>query len=166
MRSKDKNNSIMALKNITIDSDPSELAKIYGPRSNRAWELLKSRKIIKYIFRPSGRIRWIVEGRGREYLILPYTKYCDCDDFYFGVVYGESLACQHLIAHSLAVTLNDYKVKAVADSQIDHFMEKWRRAKPLSYPTDTSIIAYAERSATKVVNKRSWDPNSSLEVET
>ncbi len=160
MRSKDKNNSIMALKNITIDSDPSELAKIYGPRSNRAWELLKSRKIIKYIFRPSGRIRWIVKGKEREYLILPSTSFCDCYDFYFGVVYGESLACQHLIAHSLAVTLNDYKVKAVADSQFDHFMERWRRAEPPSYPMGTSIIAYAERSATKVVNKLSWGPVS------
>ena len=140
---KDKNDTLGSLNMITIDSDPAVLAKIFGSRFNRAWELLKNRKIIKYVFQPSARIRWIVEGKKREYLILPNTKYCDCDDFIFGIVYGKALACQHLIAHRIAVVLNDYEIKAVEDSQFDFFTKRWRRIELQTDPAPSESIVRA-----------------------
>ena len=126
METKDKNDTIRSLDFITIDSDPSELVKVFGPRFEKAWSILEGRKIVRYVFHPSGRVRWIVEGKKRDYLILSATRYCDCLDFLHGIVYGKALACQHLITQRLAEVLGDYTIREVDDSRFDQLMNDWR----------------------------------------
>lgn len=94
---------------ISATSDPAELSKVYGSRFNRAWQLLKGRAVKKCVFK-SGMVRWIVEGK-QHYLIYPDVGFCSCDDFYFAVMNGKALACQHLIAQRLAEKLNDYVIE-------------------------------------------------------
>lgn len=45
------------------------------------------------MFKPSGKVVWIVVGREREHLIYPTVGYRSCDDFYFAVMEGKALAC-------------------------------------------------------------------------
>ena len=110
---------LTGLEPITADPDPAKLSKIYGSRFNRAWELLKERAVKKYVFK-SGMVRWIVAGKQRNYLVYPDVAFCSCEDFFFAVMRGEALVCQHLIAQTLAEKLSDYEViekKSVAPSE-------------------------------------------------
>lgn len=122
---KDYRDVLKALEPISTTSDPAELSKIYGSRFTRAWQLLKERRVKKYVFKPSGKIMWIVVGKEREYIIYPAVGYCQCDDFFFAVMEGEALACQHLIAQRLAEVLVDYET-VEADQPFDSLMEEWR----------------------------------------
>jgi predicted nucleic acid-binding Zn finger protein len=127
MISKDKNTTLRSLDQITINADPSNLAKIFGPRFHKAWKLLIDKKLVKYIFRPSGRAKWIVEGGKRDYMILKAAGYCECPDLYYGVVYGKAQGCQHLITQRLGEALGDYIVREVEDSLFSKMMDGWRK---------------------------------------
>jgi len=105
---KDYRDVLKALEPISASVDPAKLSKIYGPRFLRAWELVKGRRVKKHVFQPSGKVMWIAVGREREYVIYPAVGYCSCEDFYFAVMGGEALACQHLIAQRLTESLGDY----------------------------------------------------------
>ena len=118
---------LRALEPISVTSDPAKLSKIYGPRFAKAWELLKEKKVKKYMFNPSGRVMWIVVGKEREYIIYPAVGYCDCDDFFFAVMDGKALVCQHLIAQRLAEELSDYDVIEAEDRLFGSLMEDQRR---------------------------------------
>ena len=90
----------------------SHLARLYrafGPRLASALEALREKRVKKYVFRPSGRVVWVVVGREREYLVLPKAPYCSCDDFYFRVLDGRARLCYHIIAQRLAECLNWYE---------------------------------------------------------
>ncbi|RLI07875.1 hypothetical protein DRO32_03210 [Candidatus Bathyarchaeota archaeon] len=90
----------------------SHLARLYrafGPRLASALEALRERRVKKYVFRPSGRVVWVVVGREREYVVLPRAPYCSCDDFYFRVLDGRARLCYHIIAQRLAECLNWYE---------------------------------------------------------
>jgi predicted nucleic acid-binding Zn finger protein len=123
---KDYRDVLKALEPISITSDPAKLSKIYGSRFTKAWELLKEKRVKKYVFNPSGRVMWIVVGKEREYIIYPAVGYCDCDDFFFAVMDGKALACQHLIAQRLAEELSDYDLVEVEDRLFDSLMEDKR----------------------------------------
>lgn len=105
------------LSRITFNFDSVELQKLFGNRFSRAWEIMKERKVNKYIFLPSGRVVWTVFGNHGEYLILPAAAYCSCSDFFFPVVSGEANACLHLIAQRLAALSLDFNVIRYDDSQ-------------------------------------------------
>lgn len=115
MGEKDYRDVLKALEPISATSDPAKLSKIYGSRFAKAWELLKARAVKKYVFNPSGRVIWIVVGKEREYIIYPAVSFCSCDDFFFAVMDGKALACQHLIAQKLAEELSDYEVIETED---------------------------------------------------
>lgn len=126
MSEKDAEDVRRALKRINIDSNPVELAKFFGFRFLRGWNLYKERKVVKYRSNPGGRIAWIVEGKGRDYQILPNACFCSCDDFYFAVIEDKALVCQHLIAAQLAKTLSSYRVIEVEDVEFNKLTERWR----------------------------------------
>ena len=117
---------LKALEPLSASSDPARLCKIYGPRFIEAWELLKGRMIKEYVFKPSGRTLWIVVGKEREYIIYPAVDLCSCDDFFFAVMEGKALACQHLIAQRMAEELSDYETVEAEDRLFDSLMEDWK----------------------------------------
>jgi len=116
---------VEALSRISVDSDPVELWRLYGSRFSRAWETLKEDKVKKYLFRPSGRVVWVVVGRDREYLIYHVVGYCSCDDFYFSVIDGKVPLCHHLIARKLAEVLGRFEVVEQEDELYSSHLEEW-----------------------------------------
>jgi predicted nucleic acid-binding Zn finger protein len=106
--------------------DLIQLIRDFGERGEKAWELLRENRVKRYTFKPSGRIVWIVVGRGGDHLIYPAVGYCGCDDFYFSVMDGKALVCQHLIAQRLADKLGWFDTVEESDELFDVLMNDWR----------------------------------------
>jgi predicted nucleic acid-binding Zn finger protein len=87
--------------------------------------LAESRRVKRYIFRPSGRVRWIVVGRERDYLVFPEAPYCSCDDFYFRVLHGQKPSCYHLEAYVIAVREGIYEEIEEEDGWYYRLMDEW-----------------------------------------
>lgn len=104
------------------------LYDIFGQRFTRAFEALKENRVKKYIFKPGGRIVWIVVGRERDYLIMPEVDFCTCDDFYFRVLDRQVHMCYHLIAQKLAKNLDWYDTIEEHDELYDSLMNEWKKA--------------------------------------
>jgi predicted nucleic acid-binding Zn finger protein len=108
----------------------TQLSAAFGSRFVKAWKALKEKRIKKYVFDPSGRIIWIVVGKGREYLIMPAADFCSCDDFYFRVMDREVHLCYHLIAQKLAEALKWYDFIEERDELYNSLLEEWRKVTP------------------------------------
>jgi predicted nucleic acid-binding Zn finger protein len=106
--------------------DLIQLIEDFGERGEKAWELLRENRVKRYTFKPSVREMWIVVGRGGDHLIYPAVGYCGCDDFYFSVMEGKALVCQHLIAQRLADRLGWFDIVEESDDFFDVLMEDWR----------------------------------------
>lgn len=106
--------------------DLIQLIEDFGERGEKAWELLRENRVKRYTFKPSGRVVWIVVGRGGDHLIYPAVGYCGCDDFYFSVMEGKALVCQHLIAQRLADKLGWFDTVKERDDFFDVLMKDWR----------------------------------------
>lgn len=104
------------------------LYDIFGQRFTKAFEALKENRVKKYIFKPGGRIVWIVVGRERDYLIMPEVDFCTCDDFYFRVLDRQVHMCYHLIAQKLAKNLDWYDIIEEHDELYDSLMNEWKKA--------------------------------------
>ncbi len=109
-------------KNLTV------LYDIFGQRFTKAFEALKENRVKKYIFKPGGRIVWIVVGRERDYLIMPEVDFCTCDDFYFRVLDRQVHMCYHLIAQKLAKNLDWFDTIEEHDELYDSLMNEWKKA--------------------------------------
>jgi predicted nucleic acid-binding Zn finger protein len=108
--------------------DLTRLYEVFGQRFTRAFEALKENRVKRYVFRPSGRIVWIVVGKERDYLIMPEAEFCTCDDFYFRVVDKKVHLCYHLIAQKLAKALGWYEGIEEHDELYDSLMNEWKKA--------------------------------------
>jgi predicted nucleic acid-binding Zn finger protein len=106
----------------------TELYDVFGQRFTRAFETLKENRVKKYVFRPSGRVVWIVVGKGRDYLIMPEAEFCTCDDFYFRVMDKKVHLCYHLIAQKLGKILEWYENIDEHDELYDSLMNEWKKA--------------------------------------
>jgi predicted nucleic acid-binding Zn finger protein len=104
------------------------LYDIFGQRFTKAFEALKENRVKKYIFKPGGRIVWIVVGRERDYLIMPEVDFCTCDDFYFRVLDRQVHMCYHLITQKLAKNLEWYDTIEEHDELYDSLMNEWKKA--------------------------------------
>lgn len=104
------------------------LYEIFGQRFTKAFEALKENRVKKYVFKPSGRIIWIVVGKERDYLIMPRAEFCTCDDFYFRVLDREVHLCYHLIAQKIANTLSWYETIEEHDELFNSLMSEWKKA--------------------------------------
>jgi len=105
----------------------AQLSEAFGSRFVKAWETLKDGRVKKYVFKPSGRIVWIVVGKERDYLVMPAAEFCTCDDFYFRVMDREAHLCYHLIAQKLAEALNWYDLIEGEDELYESLMKEWKR---------------------------------------
>jgi len=108
----------------------TKLYETFGSRFTRAFETLKENRVKKYVFKPSGRIVWIVVGKERDYLIMPEADFCTCDDFYFRVLDREVHLCYHLIAQKLAKNLDWYETVEEHDELYDSLMSEWKKLTP------------------------------------
>jgi predicted nucleic acid-binding Zn finger protein len=104
------------------------LYDIFGQRFTKAFEALKENRVKKYVFKPGGRIVWIVVGRERDYFIIPEVDFCTCDDFYFRVLDRQVHMCYHLIAQKLAKNLDWYDTIEEHDELYDSLMNEWKKA--------------------------------------
>ncbi|UCH57906.1 MAG: hypothetical protein JSV18_03115 [Candidatus Bathyarchaeota archaeon] len=98
-----------------------------GERFDKAWQLMEQGRVKRYVFEPSGRVVWIAVGKNSEYLVLPESGYCDCNDFYFRVVDGEAGLCYHLMGQRLAEALEAYDLVREGDEFYEQLMTEWRR---------------------------------------
>jgi predicted nucleic acid-binding Zn finger protein len=105
----------------------TQLSIAFGSRFTKAWEALKEERVKKYVFKPSGKVVWIVVGREREYLVMPAADFCSCDDFYFRVMDKEVHLCYHLIAQKMAEALAWYDEVEENDDLYDSLMEEWKK---------------------------------------
>ena len=103
-----------------------ELSAEFGLRFDKAWEILTENRVKLYVFWPSGRVMWIVVGRGFDYIVYDQAGYCSCDDFFHAVMDRRARACQHLIAQRLAQILRDYDVIEEDDGLFGALMSDWR----------------------------------------
>lgn len=79
----------------------------------------------KYIFVPSGIIRWVVTGEKRDYLTIE-NSFCLCKDFFLnGVIKRKIPACYHLFAIQLAKTLNTFQEFKISDEDYDFYINEW-----------------------------------------
>jgi len=106
----------------------TRLFMAFGSRFTKAWEALKERRVKKYLFKPSGRVVWIVVGRERDYLVMPAADFCSCDDFYFRVMDKQIHLCYHLIAQKIAEALSWHDVFEEEDDLYDFLMNEWKRS--------------------------------------
>ena len=106
----------------------TQLYEIFGQRFIKAFEALKENRVKKYVFRPSGKIVWIVVGKERDYLLMPRAEFCTCDDFYFRVLDKEVHLCYHLIAQKIANTFSWYETIEERDELYDSLMNEWKKA--------------------------------------
>ena len=104
------------------------LYDIFGQRFTRAFEALRENRVKKYVFKPTGRMVWIVVGRERDYLIMPEVDFCTCDDFYFRVLDRQVHMCYHLIAQKLAKNLDWYEAIEEHDELYESLMNEWKKA--------------------------------------
>jgi predicted nucleic acid-binding Zn finger protein len=106
----------------------TDLYELFGQRFTKALDALKEGRVKKYIFRPSGRIVWIVLGRERDYLIMAEAEFCTCDDFYFRVLDRKIHLCYHLIAQKIARNLGWYETLEETDELYKTLMSEWKKA--------------------------------------
>ncbi len=104
------------------------LYELFGQRFTKALDTLKENRVKKYVFKPSGRIVWIVIGRERDYLIMPEAEFCMCDDFYFRVLDKKIHMCYHLIAQKIARNLGWYETIEESDKLYESLMNEWKKA--------------------------------------
>lgn len=104
-----------------IDSNLLErLASRFGKsRVDKAIRSVMEGKVKLYVFKPSRRVLWVVDGRGGRRIILPASGYCSCEDFYFNVVEGRAKLCYHIIAHRIATLSGRYTVVELKDRLYD-----------------------------------------------
>ena len=106
----------------------TELYELFSQRFTKALNTLKENRVKKYVFKPSGRIVWIVIGRERDYLIMPEAEFCMCNDFYFRVLDKEIHLCYHLIAQKIARNLGWYETIKENDKLYETLMNEWKKA--------------------------------------
>ena len=109
-----------------LGGDPAEAYELFGERGYEAWQIVKERRVKKYVFNPSRKVRWIVVGKNMEYLTYHNVAFCSCDDFWYVVREGKAESCQHLIARKLAENLGIYDLVEENDEHYDSLMNEWR----------------------------------------
>ena len=108
----------------------TQLYELFGPRFTKALDAVKEGRVKKYIFKPSGRVVWIVVGRERDYLIMPDAEFCPCDDFYFRVLDKKVHMCYHLLTQKIAQNLGWFELFEENDDCYDMLMNEWKKATP------------------------------------
>jgi len=135
----DKNSELDILNTICKESKKegkltgrnlAKLHEVFNQRFTKAFETLKENRVKKYVFKPSGRVVWIVVGKERDYLLMPEAEFCSCDDFYFRVLDREVHLCYHLIAQKIANILRWFDSIKESDELYSTLMKEWKKPTP------------------------------------
>jgi len=94
-------------------------------RRDEAEEAVRGLRVKRYIFTPSGRDRWIVVGRHRDYIVLPTVPYCSCDDYFFRVIHRGKPSCYHIEAVRTSMKEERYELIEEEDYWYNKLMEEW-----------------------------------------
>ncbi|HZY47817.1 MAG TPA: hypothetical protein VFE96_08485 [Candidatus Bathyarchaeia archaeon] len=100
------------------------LANTFEKRFQQAFVIAGSGRVRKYHFIPSGRTVWAVNGRGRDYQVMPDSLFCTCDDYYFRVMEHKKQLCYHILAQQLCQAMNTYRVTETIDSRYPEIISK------------------------------------------
>lgn len=103
-----------------------ELKERFPKRFEEALRLALSKRVKKYLFRPSGRTIWVVVGRRGEYQVIPKANFCSCEDFYFRVIGEKKQMCYHLMAQKLAEAVGTYEEVEEKDKNYEKITAKWK----------------------------------------
>jgi len=106
------------------ETQVTRLSEAFGQRVPKALEALQEGKVKKYVFKPSGRVVWIVVGKRRDYLVMPAIDYCSCYDFYFQFDRGH--VCYHIIAQKLAEATGKFDAFEDDDQFYNVLIEEWK----------------------------------------
>jgi len=106
------------------DAHVARLSEVFGQRVSKALEALQEGRIKKYVFKPSGRVVWIVVGKGRDYLVMPAIDFCSCYDFYFQFDRGH--VCYHIIAQKLAEATGRFDAFEDDDQFYNVLIKEWK----------------------------------------
>lgn len=104
----------------------SQLNNKFQGKYDKVSDILTNHGILKYEFKPSGRVVWIVKGRERDYLIYSEAPYCHCKNFYMHIVGGKGKVCSHLAAQRIASVLNTHQTVVEQDELFDSLMKEWK----------------------------------------
>ncbi|MEM2936618.1 MAG: hypothetical protein QW231_05540 [Candidatus Bathyarchaeia archaeon] len=107
------------------ENHKGRLSAAFGSRFTKAWEALEQGRVKKYVFKPSGRIVWIVVGKERDYLVMPAADFCSCEDFYFKFDKGH--LCYHIIAQKLAEATGQFDLIEDGDHLYEILIKEWKR---------------------------------------
>ena len=113
---------------IDVDEKIRELAKLYPNLFEESYYTVRTDRVKKYVFTPSGRVLWVVVGRHRDYIILPKANFCTCDDFFFRVLGHEKPMCYHILAVKIAELTGRYEVIEEGDSWYKKLLSEWLSA--------------------------------------
>jgi len=102
----------------------ARLSEVFGQRAAKALDVLQEGRVKKYVFKPSGRVVWIVVGKRRDYLVMPAIDYCSCYDFYFQFDRGH--ICYHIIAQKLAEATGRFDTFEDDDQFYDVLIKEWK----------------------------------------
>jgi len=108
------------------DDQQTLLVKTFEKRFVEAMKLVDQGRVKQVRFAPSGRTIWIVRGRRKEYQVVPLSRFCTCDDYYFRVMGHKKQLCYHLIAQHLAEALGNQDRSDLVDSDYAMFTAKWK----------------------------------------
>lgn len=90
-----------------------------------AYEAVKERRVKKYVFMPGERVRWVVVGKTRDYLVVPTAGFCTCEDFFYRVMNQEKPMCYHLLAVKIAELTEIYTIVEESHEWYEQLMKEW-----------------------------------------
>ena len=114
---------VLQIEKERTDRDIEKLEELFGERVKKALELVGDRRVKKYLFKPSGIVRWVVRGGSdRDYLLLEHS-FCSCKDFLFNALLRQgSPSCYHLLAREIAEQAERFEEIELEDGQYVAFM--------------------------------------------
>lgn len=89
---------------------------------SRASTAVSAGSVKRLVFRPSGRIIWMVVGTDNEHWADPDLGFCTCKDFYFKALSGGS-ECYHLKSIGKAKEASQFVQTDFDDSEYIPFLQ-------------------------------------------
>ncbi|MHA1355266.1 MAG: hypothetical protein ACTSR1_08865, partial [Candidatus Heimdallarchaeota archaeon] len=82
-------------------------------------------RVKKYLFTPSGVIRWVVTGYEKDYLVIEQS-FCSCKDFLYTALFKREVpSCYHLLAREIAERIEKYDEITIEDNLYATYMDEW-----------------------------------------
>lgn len=106
-----------------------KLCDVFGKRAKKALQTVFEGRVKRYVVSPTNTIFWVVVGRSQDYLVLPLSNFCSCDDFYFRVLSGEVPFCYHIMAQKLAEASGKYEEIHIDKKLYSIFIKEWKNPK-------------------------------------